>query len=277
MAIPIKFHVCSVGDPTQDYARENLNRIIHNSAFILHKDAKQKGVYKEIEPGSIVLLKFDKRLVAYGKAQENRITDDEDWNLWTAIEEWFFKNYDNIEEGVPITGIATDTVAGGVYGTFKEVSTEFGWQRLQEINNTTSLYREVKDLLSMSSPTNDISEIIRLLEYKKQIILQGPPGTGKTYTAKEVARQLVSTDSSGRQILPTKDDMRVLLIVGDQVPLRNSDRFIRVTELSEKSVKVSYREGKFFPLRFNRIIDCISSGSFKRKGGDAYLNALSEY
>lgn len=187
MAIPIKFYVCSVGDPTKDYARENLNRIIHNSAFILHKDAKQKGVYKEIAPGSIVLLKFDKRLVAYGKAKENRITDDEDWNLWTGIEEWFFKNPDNVEEGVPITGIATDTVSGGAYGTVKEVSTNFGWQKLQEINNTTPLYREVKDLLSMTSPTNDISEIVHLLEYKKQIILQGPPGTGKTYTAKQIA------------------------------------------------------------------------------------------
>ena len=32
---------------------------------------------------------------------------------------------------------------------------------------------------------------IELLKYKKQIILQGPPGTGKTYTAKDIAEQII--------------------------------------------------------------------------------------
>lgn len=34
-------------------------------------------------------------------------------------------------------------------------------------------------------------EIIKLLETKRQIILQGPPGTGKTYTAKDIAEQII--------------------------------------------------------------------------------------
>lgn len=34
-------------------------------------------------------------------------------------------------------------------------------------------------------------ELKKLLEYKKQIILQGPPGTGKTYTAKDIAEQII--------------------------------------------------------------------------------------
>jgi hypothetical protein len=273
----IKFYVCSVGDPTKDYAKENLNRILTNSAFILHQDAKQKGVYEEIEPGSIVLLKFDRGLIAYGKSIANRITDEEGWNLWTDVKEWYFKNPDNIEEGVSLYGIAADTIAGGPYGTVKEVSTNFGWQKLQDINSTTSLHSEVKQLLSMTSPTNDISEMINLLKYKKQIILQGPPGTGKTYTAKEIAGQLISSDSSGRQILPDADDVKMLLSHGEHVPMRNSNKFIRVAELSDRSVKVSYREGKFFSLKFNRIADCIVSGNFTRKGGDAYLHALAEH
>lgn len=33
---------------------------------------------------------------------------------------------------------------------------------------------------------------IDLINYKKQIILQGPPGTGKTYTAKDIAYQLIT-------------------------------------------------------------------------------------
>ena len=34
-------------------------------------------------------------------------------------------------------------------------------------------------------------EIVNILKQKKQIILQGPPGTGKTYTAKDIAEQLI--------------------------------------------------------------------------------------
>ncbi len=35
---------------------------------------------------------------------------------------------------------------------------------------------------------------IELLKHKKQIILQGPPGTGKTYTAKDIAEQMIFSE-----------------------------------------------------------------------------------
>ena len=41
-------------------------------------------------------------------------------------------------------------------------------------------------------------ENIKLLKFKKQIILQGAPGTGKTYTAKKIAEQLIL----GEELLP---------------------------------------------------------------------------
>lgn len=37
--------------------------------------------------------------------------------------------------------------------------------------------------------------IIKVLEYKKQIILQGPPGTGKTYTAEAIAKQFTEVET----------------------------------------------------------------------------------
>ena len=36
-----------------------------------------------------------------------------------------------------------------------------------------------------------MEHLLKLLSHKKQIILQGPPGTGKTYTAKDLAEQLI--------------------------------------------------------------------------------------
>lgn len=51
-------------------------------------------------------------------------------------------------------------------------------ERLYE--NIKSIQHEMMDM-----------EIINLLKYKKQIVLQGPPGTGKTFTAKDIAEQMI--------------------------------------------------------------------------------------
>ena len=272
-----KFYVCSAGRQFQSYAKENFERMIANSAYILDEKAEQKGPYHEIQPGSILLLKYNGLLVAYGKAIRSVKQENDSWNLWVLVEKWFFKSQDDNEKGVPYDGIKQSAITRSNYSAIKEVSIDFGWQKLQEIDDTSTLYEEVKNSSPYEGAGNDMKDIIKLLKYKKQIILQGPPGTGKTYTAKEIARQLISTDSGGRQVLPNADDMKTLLSDGEHVPMRNSDKFIQVAELSDRSVKVSYRERKFFSLKFNRIVDCIASGNFTRKGGDAYLHALSEY
>lgn len=41
-----------------------------------------------------------------------------------------------------------------------------------------------------------VNNLLNVLLYKKQIILQGPPGTGKTYTAKDIAEQVITGDIS---------------------------------------------------------------------------------
>lgn len=49
------------------------------------------------------------------------------------------------------------------------------------------LYKNIKSIQKDMQQQDNI----KLLEYKKQIILQGPPGTGKTYTAKDMAFEMV--------------------------------------------------------------------------------------
>ena len=39
-----------------------------------------------------------------------------------------------------------------------------------------------------------MQDLVTLLKFKYQIILQGPPGTGKTYTAKELAKNILGAD-----------------------------------------------------------------------------------
>lgn len=52
------------------------------------------------------------------------------------------------------------------------------------------LYKNIK---SIQMEMNEM-EIIKLLQFKKQIILQGPPGTGKTFTAKKIADKIIFGD-----------------------------------------------------------------------------------
>lgn len=47
-------------------------------------------------------------------------------------------------------------------------------------------------------PKRDIETVLRLLKYRKNIILQGPPGTGKTFLAKKIAFALLGEKATSR-------------------------------------------------------------------------------
>lgn len=194
----MQFFVGSIGRPGEDYVEENFDRIFENKGFVLHNNTKQKGSFHDIEPGDILLLKYNRMLIAYGKVTEVKITDDEEWNHWAYVEKWFQYNAENPREGVSRYGIDDSTLTGGKYGTVKAVNLKFAMDKLSEINSESELYQQ---LLNTDHSERYMVEIENLLRYKKQIILQGPPGTGKTKLAKELAENL----SLGKFISPTEE------------------------------------------------------------------------
>lgn len=187
----MKFFTCSVGKPNADYVEDNLRRIIDNKGFVLHNDTLQKGTFNDIETNDILLLRYNKMFIAYGRVSKIEISDDEEWNHWAFVEEWNFYNDKNPKTGIDRYGVDDNTIGGGKYGTVKTISNNFGFEKITEINNSSLLYKSIYRIMKKKMNEN-IGETLELLKYKKQIILQGPPGTGKTRLAKEIANDLMN-------------------------------------------------------------------------------------
>lgn len=190
-----KYFACSVGEPGKGYDDENLDRIIENSAFILHEDTVQKGLYSQISPGDILILKYKKMLIAYGETLGRHQSEDKEWNLMAPVKKWYFFDKGNPKSGIHYYGIMEGTLIGsGQMGTVKGLETNFAIASLKQIDSDSEL---IKLLLNEQRNINEMEEIISLLKYKHQIILQGPPGTGKTYTAKRIAKEMTKGTSLG--------------------------------------------------------------------------------
>lgn len=54
-----------------------------------------------------------------------------------------------------------------------------------------SFYKDVIQLLWKNESDDEKLSTVKLLEYKKAMVLYGPPGTGKTYTAMELAKEML--------------------------------------------------------------------------------------
>ncbi|MCW3117515.1 MAG: ATPase [Chitinophagaceae bacterium] len=63
---------------------------------------------------------------------------------------------------------------------------------LQRLLNTgTDSWKYIDKLYKHYLINKQMQDNVDILRYKKQVILQGPPGTGKTYTAKDMAEELI--------------------------------------------------------------------------------------
>lgn len=88
----------------------------------------------------------------------------------------------------------------------------------------------------------NIQNSIEVLKQKNQIILQGPPGTGKTYTAKDIAEQLIFA-----KISDDKKQQKTLLESTEQFkliqfhPAYSYEDFVRGIVAESKSDAIEYK------------------------------------
>lgn len=108
-----------------------------------------------------------------------------------------------------------------------------------------------------------MKQITEILTKKKQIILQGPPGTGKTYTAKDIAEQLiyneVSTDKKiQKKKLEDTDQFKLIQFH----PAYSYEDFVRGITAKSNDNKIEY-------ITENKVL-----AKFAKSANDNFLNSL---
>lgn len=183
-----KYFICSVGDPNEDYDEKNMSRCIKYCGHFMHKNTKQRGPFHRISKGDIAILKYKKKLVAYGLVNKTDSSDDKKLQGWiyaVYVDKWYFYNENNPMEGIGYYGISDAMIVGGTsYDTIKEVESKFALKKMEKINNNNILWTSI---MRNSYVTNSV----KLLSSNNNLILTGAPGTGKTYLAKQIAQQMI--------------------------------------------------------------------------------------
>ncbi|MBU3025906.1 AAA family ATPase [Zobellia galactanivorans] len=158
----MNFFVVSAGKPGSDYIKENFKNIINSNEFALHIDTKQKGTYYSIEANDVLILKYERKLIAFGIVTQVYEDNTKDFSLRVKVKEWVFHNPDNPSIGVSRYGIQKATIGGGRYGTVKTVRPNYGLDKIKEIDGTHSTYA-----LIIERYANSNSNLIKEGDYFK--------------------------------------------------------------------------------------------------------------
>lgn len=99
---------------------------------------------------------------------------------------------------------------------------------------------------------NNLNNIVKILEFKSQIILQGPPGTGKTRLAKELAKSFVTMPRS------ITDEIIVKYVTSNQTIQsvgKLTEYIILDVDVDKKRMQVSRESGSTDYTSFQHIIE----------------------
>lgn len=138
-----------------------------------------KDAFNHLKKGDVILIHKGNAAVALVKVI-NKITNPNDINGISFGVDYrieildFFKNakqFSNYQFGINKIGFSN---------TFSSL-----------IDTESSTYKFINNWYNSINKIAEMKNYIKLLQYKKQIILQGPPGTGKTRLAKQLAERLI--------------------------------------------------------------------------------------
>jgi len=124
----IKYYICSVGDPSEDYDKDILSHCILDSAYYVHSGSKQKGDIKLIETDDILILKYKHSFIAFGRAgKPSTFVEGDGWAYKVEVSGWI------CGKAVYKQGIQAAQKQGNNYQTVKEVERNFARQKITEI------------------------------------------------------------------------------------------------------------------------------------------------
>lgn len=189
----VQFFVCSVGDPNENYMGDNLKRCLEQNAHVMHESTKSdlKGNFDLVREKDVIFLKYNKKIIAWGKVVGKVAPNDESedgWNNKIFVQQWNFYSDDH-RGGVSYKGINSACVDSTVnYAVVRQVQRGWAVAKLKEFPNSANIMKIYNGEISMSHIQQEIQDLV---EEKLQVILTGAPGTGKTYLAQEIAAKMI--------------------------------------------------------------------------------------
>ncbi|CAB5501852.1 AAA family ATPase [Bathymodiolus thermophilus thioautotrophic gill symbiont] len=198
-------------------------------------------------------------------------------------------SWDNVSDG-NLFGIVDTKVINKLYvrcssgGDLKQLCKDTG------NNSPSNALKRYEEFLSKKSSnqgkkkmSNELKEEIKLLKYKKQIILQGSPGTGKTRLAKEIAYCLITGDTLSDNDNERQEQLNILmqsnqksinktnaifetylkkLLVISTISGRSS---FTITEIMPEYIGIKLRSGSLRRIVKNKILDKLNNKKKEKK------------